>query len=171
MGAGILPVALHNNKLYFLFGKETFNSSSPGWSDFGGSKENDESPKTTALREGYEESCGFFGSKSQIKKLIKEKLILEIENTNKGGYYKVYLFKYHYDDNLPNYFNNNFKFIKSNLKSLVDSHNGYFEKSEIKWFTKDELIENKKIFRHFYKEILQQILDNYDILLNNIKKI
>ena len=39
MGGGILPVALHNNKLYFLFGKETFNLSSPGWSDFGGSTE------------------------------------------------------------------------------------------------------------------------------------
>ena len=33
-GGGILPVTIHNNKLYFLFGLDR-----DGWSDFGGSKE------------------------------------------------------------------------------------------------------------------------------------
>ena len=170
MGAGILPVALHKNKLYFLFGKEV-KSTSPGWSDFGGSTEKGENPKKTALREGYEELSGFLGTKKQLEKQITQNEIYAIENTNKGGYYKTFIFKVDYDDKLPLYFNNNFKFIKTNLEHLVDYHNGYFEKSEIKWFTKDELIQNKKKFRDFYQNIINEIIDNYDIILNNIKNI
>ena len=42
MGAGILPTTIHNNKLYFLFGKENpLEDSSKGWSDFGGGIEKD----------------------------------------------------------------------------------------------------------------------------------
>ena len=37
VGASILPVAIHNKELYFLFGKENQNEkSAPGFSDFGG---------------------------------------------------------------------------------------------------------------------------------------
>ena len=170
MGAGILPIALHNNKLYFLFGKEV-KSSSPGWSDFGGSTEKGENPKKTALREGYEELSGFYGSKNQLENLVTKNEIYTIENTNRGGYYKTFLFKVDYDDKLPLYFNNNFKFVKSNLEYLVNNHNGLFEKNEIKWFTKQELIANKNKFRSFYKNIINEIITNYDNILNNIKKI
>ena len=62
MGAGILPVALHHDKIFFLFGKENKNADTPGWSDFGGGKEKGERPLTTAIREGYEELSGFLGS-------------------------------------------------------------------------------------------------------------
>ena len=170
MGAGILPIALHKNKLYFLFGKEV-KSTSPGWSDFGGSTENHEPPKKTALREGYEELSGFFGTKKELENMVTKKEIFTLENTNKGGYYKTFLFKVDYDVNMPLYYNNNFKFIKTNLEHLVDSHNGYFEKNEIKWFTKDELIKNKKKFRHFYQNIVNEIINNYDDILNNTKNI
>jgi hypothetical protein len=36
MGAGVLPATIHNNKIYFLFGKENKFADTPGWSDFGG---------------------------------------------------------------------------------------------------------------------------------------
>ena len=39
MGGGILPVAIKNNKLYFLFGKENELDDTPGWADFGGGAE------------------------------------------------------------------------------------------------------------------------------------
>ena len=67
--AGVLPYAkqIVNNKtnLYFLFARETLDikskSNSKGfWSDFGGSKEKKETPIETAIREGYEETSGFF---------------------------------------------------------------------------------------------------------------
>ena len=53
MGAGILPTTIYKNKLYFLFGKENkYEDSAPGFSDFGGGKDNDETYLQTAIREG-----------------------------------------------------------------------------------------------------------------------
>ena len=57
MGAGILPVSLYKNKLYFLFGQEEQEHK---WSDFGGGCNTDETPLQTALREGYEELNGYY---------------------------------------------------------------------------------------------------------------
>ena len=34
MGAGILPISIHNKKIYLLFGKENKYADTPGWSDF-----------------------------------------------------------------------------------------------------------------------------------------
>ena len=43
MGAGILPTTIHDNKLFFLFGKENrFEDSAPGFSDFGGGTDDNE---------------------------------------------------------------------------------------------------------------------------------
>ena len=36
MGAGVLPIAIHNKQVYLLLGKE---AGSGGWSDFGGGRE------------------------------------------------------------------------------------------------------------------------------------
>ena len=72
-GSSILPVAIHNNKLYFLFGKEnSLEESAPGFSDFGGGIEKGETPFETALREGGEELTGFIGTPTQIKQHIKK---------------------------------------------------------------------------------------------------
>jgi hypothetical protein len=50
MGAGILPVSIVNNKLHFLFGKESVYDDSPGYSDFGGGTDPGETPIQTAIR-------------------------------------------------------------------------------------------------------------------------
>ena len=39
MGGGILPIAIHNQKLYFLFGREVQDKM---WGDFGGGREGKE---------------------------------------------------------------------------------------------------------------------------------
>ena len=91
MGGGILPVAFINNHPYFLFSREALIAKEdPGkWSDFGGSKEGKESYRETAIREGWEESNGFLGTKtiedlytlSQLKKhLINPRELLKINN-------------------------------------------------------------------------------------------
>ena len=156
MGAGILPVAEYDGKLYFLFGQEEYDKK---WSDFGGSP----SPKSepifkTAIREGYEEIDGFFGSKSHLKELVQKNLIAKFHN--KDNTYHSYLFKISYDKNLPFYFNNHHKFIKDNFQNHIDN-NGYFEKSKMKWFSKAELIEKESYFRHFYKDIISQIIKKF----------
>jgi 8-oxo-dGTP pyrophosphatase MutT (NUDIX family) len=80
MPAGsILPVCIHKNQLYFLFGKENkFEDSSPGWADFGGGCEPNETPYQTAMREGSEELTGFLGSPSDLKKYDTITLVITI---------------------------------------------------------------------------------------------
>ena len=67
-GGGILPVAIKNGQVYFLFGKENELDDTPGWADFGGGAEDGESSFDTALREGSEEINGFLGSAEQLRK-------------------------------------------------------------------------------------------------------
>lgn len=84
MGAGILPTTIHNNKLYFLFGKENkYEDSAPGFSDFGGGTDSNESLFDTAVREAGEELTGFLGNDTDIKKMLKntEPIILIIQIT------------------------------------------------------------------------------------------
>lgn len=151
MGAGILPYAKHNGVLYFLFGKEIKNGL---WSDFGGSRNGKEEPITTAIREGYEELSGFFGSQIDLRNLINKKNI-SINNEQ----YFTYLVEIPYDENLIQYYNNNFKFIQDKLPHIVDNkHNGLFEKIEIKWMTMEEIRSNMNIFRIHYKPILYKLM-------------
>ena len=72
MGGSILPVTLHNGKIYFLFGKERDIDENPGWSDFGGCTNKGETFMQTAIREGREELTGFLGSDSDIRKMLNK---------------------------------------------------------------------------------------------------
>ena len=76
--AGILPIAYHNDNIYFLLGRETVDvehRSKGKWSDFGGGFEKGESVKETAIREGFEETGGLFGNMKDIEFLIDNSLI------------------------------------------------------------------------------------------------
>ena len=72
MGGGILPVARHNGEIYLLFSRERLIHSKDRdrgkWSDFGGSKEGNETQYRTAVREGVEESSGILGDKKDVRK-------------------------------------------------------------------------------------------------------
>jgi len=164
--AGILPISLDKNgNLLFLFGKEYFLNNE-GWSDFGGSKEKNETTLQTAIREGYEETNGFFGSKNSLKINIKKYFIFKINS----GTYSTFLFKIKYDENLIKYYNRNFKFILKHNNKFIENHNGFYEKSTIKWFTIDEIKNNRNLFRKWYnKTIIPKIMTNYDKILIKIK--
>ena len=56
MGAGFLPTTIYNGQLYFLFGKENIYADTPGYADFGGGRDNNESFMETAIREFTEET-------------------------------------------------------------------------------------------------------------------
>ena len=85
MGAGILPTAIHNNKLYFLFGKENkYEESAPGFSDFGGGSDNNESYLKTAIREAGEELTGYLGSDDDVRKLLRKTYVIDHKNNNKS---------------------------------------------------------------------------------------
>jgi ADP-ribose pyrophosphatase YjhB (NUDIX family) len=156
VGASILPVAIHNNELHFLFGKENKNEkSSPGYSDFGGKCEDGESIYQAALREGAEELTGFLGNENALRKMIRDN----------GGYYKistehyhVHIFLINYDHNLPTYFNNNHNYLWKQTNHSFNKH--LFEKIEIQWFTISDMQKNRSKFRNFYKKIVDIIIGN-----------
>jgi hypothetical protein len=163
MGGGILPIAIHKGKLYFLFGKEVSNGQ---WGDFGGGREGTESQFQTAIREGCEELDGFLGCNSVLRKKITQNLVATITTES----LQTFVFKIDYDENLPVYFNNHHFFIKKNLPKYVNK-NGLFEKSQIKWFTVAELKNSRHRFRTFYRNVVDDILRNKQSLLKQAMKI
>jgi|TARA_Y100000992_G_scaffold244063_1_gene175150 8-oxo-dGTP pyrophosphatase MutT (NUDIX family) len=164
MGAGILPVSIYNNKLYFLLGKENKFNDSPGWSDFGGGKEGNESIIQTAAREGSEELNGFLGDEKEIKNLIINNLILKVGIK----YYTTFIVNVKYSKELPNYFNKNFKFNMSHLGNLVEENNGLFEKERIKWFSIDEL-KKEENYRSYYGPIIKTIIKKEKKIMDKLK--
>jgi 8-oxo-dGTP pyrophosphatase MutT (NUDIX family) len=151
-GSSILPVAIHKNKLYFLFGKENeFEDSAKGFSDFGGGIEKGETPLDTAIREGGEELTGFLGD---VKKLLPpQNKLLVLGDPQK---YIIHILPFKYDPNLPTYYNNNHSFLWERMDKRMLSKTKLFEKIEINWFSLSQIRKRIKEFRPFYQEILKQ---------------
>lgn len=154
VGSSILPVSIHNGKLYFLFGKENeLEKSAQGFSDFGGGMEKGETAFDTACREGAEELTGFLGSSNNIRKFIR----------NGGGYlklgdptkYNIHIIRMDYDEKLIEYYNNNHQFLWKKMDKSILSNTKLFEKIEIQWFSLDDIKKNIHKFRPFYQKILK----------------
>ena len=150
MGGGIIPIAIHNKKLFLLFGREVEDNM---WGDFGGGREGKETRFQTAIREGCEELDGFLGCENALKKLVTNNMVAQIDTET----LRTYLFEIKYDENLPFYFNNHHKFINKHLHHKVNKK-GLFEKSQIKWFSIAELKKARSTFRHFYRKVLDNII-------------
>jgi hypothetical protein len=169
VGSGVIPVALHKNKVYYLFGKEGSMERDKNchWGDFGGSAKTGEDLLDTTTREGAEELNGFFGSKHDFEKYILKNKVDEIAYDKRY----TYLVRADYDEKLPYYFNNNYKFICEYLKGHVEHPtNGLFEKSEIRWFTIDELKRERHIFRDYFRNIIDIIIYNHPKTLSKLKR-
>jgi hypothetical protein len=174
VASSILPIAWKNNKMYFLFGKECpSEDSSKGFSDFGGGVESGESLVDAAMREGSEELTGFLGDGQQLKKLISNNggmftlnyTPLKISNRTVVSEsastklpvtdtYHIHIFKIEYDENLPTYYNNNHAFLWKKMNTEVLRKTKLFEKIEIGWFTIDQMMDRKREFRDFYRDII-----------------
>ena len=158
VAGSILPITIHNNELFFLFGKENpMENSAKGWSDFGGRVDAGETIYSAALREGGEELTGFLGDNRTLRKLIK----------NNGGTFKLEHNKYHvhlfflpYDENLPKYYNQNHDFLWKRMDKNVLNKTKLFEKIEIKWFSFSEMVQDKNQFRNFYQNIVDLFDEN-----------
>lgn len=162
-GSSILPVAIHNNKLYFLFGKENpMEDSAHGFSDFGGGIEKGETPIQTALREGSEEITGFLGTSSQIKRHIKKNggtyAFTHTNAKNSAQNYTVHIVKYPYDANLPIYYNDNHQFLWDRMDRKLLNSSKLFEKIRIEWFCEDDLKKRMSEYRPFYREVVETLL-------------
>ena len=174
-GSSILPVAIHNNKLYFLFGKEnSLEDSAPGFSDFGGGIENGETPFETAVREGSEELTGFLGNPSQIRQHIKKMggtyAFTHTNSKNSTQNYTVHVVKYPYDPILPKYYNNNHHFLWNRMNRKFLKSTKLFEKIKIEWFCEDELKKRMSEYRPFYREVIETLLQKTEQIREFINK-
>ena len=161
MGGSILPVTIHNNKVYFLFGKERDMDENPGWSDFGGGTDKGETLFQTAIREGSEELTGFLGDKSEIKLLLKKYGTYNIDYKSHGHTtYRCHIFPMVYDEKLPFYYNNNQQFLQKKLDPKIISDTKIFEKTQIKWFSFEDIKNHHDDFRSFYKNVVDLIMKN-----------
>jgi 8-oxo-dGTP pyrophosphatase MutT (NUDIX family) len=157
VAGSILPITIHKNKLYFLFGKENpMEDSAKGWSDFGGRVDKGETPLSAALREGGEELTGFLGDDKALQKRIR----------SSGGTYNITHNKYHvhmfymeYDENLPKYYNQNHDFLWKRMDKTVLNDTKLFEKIKIDWFSVEQMQSRKEEFRGFYQEIVDKFLE------------
>ena len=156
-GSSVLPVAIHKNQLYFLFGKENpKEDSAKGFSDFGGSIEGKDSASDTAMREGAEELTGFLGNPQELRKHIEihgGTLQFRLEH------YFTHIFYMDFDPNLPKYYNMNHDFLwkSKNIDNEVLNKSKLFEKIEIQWFTPNQMMKRIKEFRGFYQEMIKQL--------------
>lgn len=163
MGGGILPAAIHNNKLYFLFGKENKYADTPGWSDIGGGTDNGETFLQTACREGSEELTGFLGQEKDIRKLLTAHGTYNVDFGDKRPY-RIHIFPYKYDPMLPVYYNNNHKFLERKLSENLIKTSKIFEKDEIRWIECNEMYRTRNKFRHYFRDVVKQIhAEHHDI--------
>jgi 8-oxo-dGTP pyrophosphatase MutT (NUDIX family) len=159
MGGSILPATVHNGKIYFLFGKERDIDENPGWSDFGGGTDKGETFMTTAIREGGEELTGFLGNDAYIRKLLRKYGTFNVDYKSHGySTYRCHIFPMVYDEYLPHYYNNNQAFLQKRLDPKIIRDTKIFEKTQIRWFSFDELKSRQKEFRSFYQNVVHLIL-------------
>jgi hypothetical protein len=171
MGAGILPTTIHNRKLYFLFGKEgKYEDSAPGFSDFGGGTDNDESFLETAVREGGEELTGFLGNDNDIHKMLSKCGTYNIDYKTDGHKtYRMHIFPFEYNEMLPHYYNNNQRFLQKRLDPKVLKTSKIFEKAEIKWVCINDLKKMRPKFRSYFQNIIDMILNEKESIRNFIE--
>ena len=191
MGAGILPIAIHNGQLYFLFGKENKYADTPGYADFGGGSLNkSESFINTAIREFTEETTGFWGTEKELTEYINVTGMAHIDipaapNSRRSISYRTYILPVKYSPAFEKFYNNNHAFLESRLPEEIYKTYKIFEKSEVRWLTIKDLYEaiitndmpeehlekhkrkngkNVIHFRPYYMYVIQQLVDNYDEL-------
>ena len=172
MGAGILPTTIHKGKLYFLFGKEgKHEDSAPGFSDFGGGTDKDESFLDTAIREAGEEFTGFLGNSMDVRKMLTRHGTYHIDHKTDGHKtYRMHIFPFEYNHWLPYYYNNNQRFLQKNLPESVFKTTKIFEKAEIRWVCVDDLKQMRPQFRFWYHNIVNMILNQKESIKSFIEK-
>lgn len=168
IGAGVLPYSFNKkDELVFLLGLE-YRLDKNGkkirfYSDFGGHRENNEMPIKTAYREFEEESMGVLGKKDDIMKLLNNpKKIVKSNN------YYEYLIPIEYNMSIIKTYNTLIKHLdrcmisnNKKVKFIPTCPIGLLEKVRLRWFTKNEILKNKKIIRsEFYitfKKLLNEL--------------
>jgi len=172
MGAGFLPTTIYKGQLFFLFGKENIYATNPGYSDFGGGTDDNESYMETAIREFTEETTGVFGSKSQLKKYVNKIGTFHIDYqspSKRYSTYRTYILPIQYNTDIVECYNNNHNFLKEKLPTKLYKTAKYLEKSQMKWFSLNEIKKHPTLFRKYYRDILKLLLQNSSPITEFVK--
>jgi hypothetical protein len=164
-GCGMIPICIHQNKLYLLCGIENNDKVS----DLGGRIDAGEKIKECAAREFYEESVGLL---LPYDRLVQSKVYRRV----KIGYDKNYIsliIKTNYKNIEDKYrelityvkennckMNNKLDFKKYKIQDLYDTKTypeGFFEFKELKWISLDDLKNNKYKLRNRFKLLLNKL--------------
>lgn len=165
---GVLPFAREptSGKLMFLLGREVDIKDwhdSNKWSDFGGKPLEEEllvyekygmdhGLKDAAIRECYEETMGMLGCIDYLRTRQLERTC--IVNDDGKTIALIYTMPIMYDERLPTYYNRVYNYFKKcakdhpelkGFKYIPSCPEGYMEKTELKWFTIDDIIDIKKV--------------------------
>jgi len=164
--ASILPVAIHDKKLYFLFGKENpMEDSAKGFSDFGGKIDAGENAFDTAAREGSEELTGFLGSSDALKSRLHASgfypIVYEFPDDPENTY-TVHVLPMKYEPHLVEYYNNNHSFLWEKMDKKYLNKTKLFEKIKIEWFCETEIATRRGEYRSFYQAIVDKIMEHKD---------
>lgn len=144
-GAGVLPFAFDKNSIYFLLGRENHEKL---FSDFGGGRDKKEQPHETAYREFVEETMNSLDGNEKIKNELQK---TETVFINEG--YHTFLVEVEKNDTVVTTYNRIFDKL-SKCRCPV----GLCEKSEFKWFTPSEILENEKLMRPKFFDSYLKIL-------------
>jgi hypothetical protein len=177
---GVLPYAFFNNTVYFLLGRE---HKEVGWdggntfSDFGGSIDpkhttteflakfgatSADQDKVTASVEFWEETMGLFFTELEIYNLLKSKNDI----TLKSGPYVEHLLRIEYNPYWVTLFQNAYNYVlsctaphptKIGYNIIPSCPEGYTEKTEIKWFSYNELETSMKTVNELRPDLVNTL--------------
>jgi len=75
-----------------------------------------------------------------------------------------------YDDKLPFYYNNNQQFLQQKLDPKIIRDTKIFEKTQIKWFSFDDIQKQHNEFRSFYQNIVVKIIQHKSGIESFVRK-
>ena len=159
--AGVLLYRWVNDEVYFLLGNDNKYKC---WSDFGGKCEHKDRSDSihTAAREFYEETAGVIMSLYDAQKSLQQSKRLQCLSFKKRPYYMYLLHYEDTNDNIVQDFSNQIKFIKT--KQVCKR---FKEKNEVKWFTIDDIKNNKVDIRTVF---WSSFMTNFNIICNHVNQ-
>ena len=135
--AGVVPFCRDaSGKLRVLLGREQHGRQAGFWAAFTGGPERRDGgcAYAAAAREAHEESRGLLGSSRLLERLLRD-YALRID-ARSGTHFLLY---YQYNEFLPAAFAGVCEAMANVARG--DTRTPYFEKSEIRWFTMEELAQ------------------------------
>jgi len=141
--AGILPYSIHNGRVVWLLGRESYRNV---WSDFGGHSEfrDNNDPINTASREFFEETLGSVMTVKDAKKCIEDKeTIIVHSKTVMGHDYTMYMVHIPYDPVYRRIFARTRSFL-----NYLRFFGRFIEKNDIRWFDHGKLFRKEHPVRY-----------------------